>query len=600
MITLTKSIVLCLSLLGYAIFIRKKIKSIFEFIPISLFCSIILLMYIAGLLNILLFMICAIVIVGTLLFFYYMFSPKNRIKKEELKTYITINNIIFISIIVFFALWFRNVPLLSYDNFSHWATIVKDMQMNNRLPNFSSGIIFFPAYPPGSALFIYFINKLIGFSDGRMLFVQFILIISSLFCLFAFCKPRNSEKENNKTELIKRIIITLLITLSTIYFLNGPTGIYGLLVDTLVLTLGVAGLIIVIYYKDEIVKAVILSTPVFCATILVKNSGIFYVLIALVYLLYLLIKKKEKKGKMAVLVAFILPIIFFTLWQQHVKLVFPKDATESKHAMTLVNYEKVFSEKSDKDISNITHAFVNKTINVNENTSVQKMLYWNIGTILLYILLRLLKRKEKNLILSLIFVDIIFSLYLMGLYAMYLFSMPEGEALVLASYGRYLGMITLYLEAILLINLVIVIQKHDTPKKSISICLVLLGLFLFFFFSNITGIRSVFARPEYAGSRRQQIERAFEYKNNKFSYLVYAPRSANDLGYLHYFLRYFLWEKEPNIVFKINSDKEFYVKLKSCDYLVIIDEDENIKKFMKNHSDKEGTVGTYSVKQMLH
>ena len=74
-------------------------------------------------------------------------------------------------------------PLVHYDNFSHWALIVKFLNFTGHLPGATDTIISFSSYPPATALFINQFVSLVGFSDGTMLVAQFILIwaASSVF-----------------------------------------------------------------------------------------------------------------------------------------------------------------------------------------------------------------------------------------------------------------------------------------------------------------------------------------------------------------------------------------------------------------------------------
>ena len=76
--------------------------------------------------------------------------------------------------------------LLHYDNFTHWATIVKFFHINNALPTQQDTIISYYTYPVGSSLFIYFFHDYRrAFQEGSMLVGQFFLIASSLYAMFA-------------------------------------------------------------------------------------------------------------------------------------------------------------------------------------------------------------------------------------------------------------------------------------------------------------------------------------------------------------------------------------------------------------------------------
>ena len=84
-----------------------------------------------------------------------------------------------------FAATLLETKLEHYDNFSHWATIVKFLYTESRLPSASDALIGFGSYPPGSSLFVYYAAKMIGYNDGVLLMGQFLLIFSCVISLLA-------------------------------------------------------------------------------------------------------------------------------------------------------------------------------------------------------------------------------------------------------------------------------------------------------------------------------------------------------------------------------------------------------------------------------
>lgn len=71
-------------------------------------------------------------------------------------------------------------PLIHYDNYSHWALIIKYLLFQGHLPVAADTIISFTSYPPATALFITQFVSWVGFSDGAMLLGQFLLIWASI------------------------------------------------------------------------------------------------------------------------------------------------------------------------------------------------------------------------------------------------------------------------------------------------------------------------------------------------------------------------------------------------------------------------------------
>lgn len=83
-----------------------------------------------------------------------------------------------------------DLKLVHYDNFSHWALIVKYLLSADQLPGADTELIPFRDYPPGSSLFIYYICRYAGHSQGVMLLAQNILILACFFSVFGVVREK--------------------------------------------------------------------------------------------------------------------------------------------------------------------------------------------------------------------------------------------------------------------------------------------------------------------------------------------------------------------------------------------------------------------------
>jgi hypothetical protein len=259
LIQIIKIISLIISITGYFIFMKRKINIKDEFIPIILFSIIANLIFIAGILNFMKIITLVIVIIGLGLFIKELIRIIKL--KEKIDFKINFSHVYLILMVILFAYLLNGVSLNHYDNFSHWGLIIKSMLVNNRLPNFQDEVIIFTAYPPGTACFVYFMCKFLGKSEGMMLFSQSLLILASVYSIFAF-----TEKERKSGYLI--------IVSAIIYFVVGNIYINQLLVDTVLSVLGLAGLSIILYYKYDTKKGLIYSIPIMSLLILVKIKNI--------------------------------------------------------------------------------------------------------------------------------------------------------------------------------------------------------------------------------------------------------------------------------------------------------------------------------------
>ncbi len=244
---IVKIFLVLISFIGYYLYAKRKLKIKEEFIPICIFSTIGVLEFLAGILNFMRLMAIAICAVGIVL----LVKEIYLINKNKEKIKINFNCIFFILFAGLFAYLLKGVRLIHYDNFSHWGIVVKEILEENRLPNFMSSAITFKAYPTGTACFIYYICKFVGKTEGVMLFAQSMLILASIYTVLAFC---------NKDKKINYIFATIL----AIYLLIGNIFIDQLLVDTVLTVMGIAGLSIIIAYKNDSKKRfIMLSTNTF-------------------------------------------------------------------------------------------------------------------------------------------------------------------------------------------------------------------------------------------------------------------------------------------------------------------------------------------------
>ena len=155
---------LLLSLTGYVFFITQKYRIQVAFVPALVCAWSSSLLFAAGLINCLpvaVFVLFAggFVLLALSIRHKYFFTKQDTLKYAG-----------FLAAIIYFFILMQGCHFTSYDNFSHWATVVKDMLAVNRMPNFEDSIIRFQSYPLGSSLFIYYICKIIGTSDACFLF----------------------------------------------------------------------------------------------------------------------------------------------------------------------------------------------------------------------------------------------------------------------------------------------------------------------------------------------------------------------------------------------------------------------------------------------
>lgn len=588
-------VLIFMSILGYSILLFKKVNVKTELLPVIVFSSFIVILYFAALLNFMLIATLLLLIGGIITLIYFIFTKK--LSYGDIKNIFSPGIIIFIICCIVIIIFYRNSTLISYDNFSHWALIVKQMWIDNRLPNFSNDLITFRSYPPGSALFIYFITTIVGKTEGNMLIAQNILSFSCMVTLFAFIR--------NKKNLISYFIIIL----SSFVLSSFSTGMNSLLVDSLLPLIGLAQTSIILYYKDDLKKAAILSLPLTCSTLLVKNSGIFFVIFNAIFILILFkinIDKNKlnfKKDSLVILGSIIIPFILLFLWSKHVKLVYTNDTlASSKHSMNLRYYIRTLIDKSSHDIKNICLIFFKRFIDITSRVNIV-LISWNILLIVSYILFGIFnKQKSNKCLLYLICGDIVYLLYHLGLLGMYLFSMPLNESLVLASYERYASTILIYIIGIWLICL---LKEILSSKNKAVRFKIIFSLFLCIFIGYNSIIHNVMKRIYPPSSKDNNIvyslEKTIDDISNTVnkSFAIYCPSSSSDGGYSYYLTRYKLYTTKINLISSFEDKDEFYNEIKNYDYLLVLEEDENINEFLSPIVTNDVFIGGYEVKDIL-
>lgn len=564
----TRFLLFFIVLLGLAefYFIKLKVKS--EFIPIILFSSIGIIMFSAGILNIM-FEVLSFIVLFSLSYLAY-----SMVKKTFTLTFITPGIFYFLAFSVYVAFLLRGAHFQAYDDFSHWGLVVRDILATNQFPNFES-LIMFQSYPTGSASFIYFVSKIIGNTEGVMLYAQSLLILSCIIPLFVFI---------NKKSIISYIIILI----ASIFFLTSNVGFLALSVDTLLsmLSLGCTAIIIYSYRKQEYKWVYLQILPILSFLIVIKNSGIIFVIINVLLFFYYACKyenNKKKSMKKSLLIIGV-PYIFTFLWKKHVQLVFSK-GLETKHAISIENYQNIFQEKTFSDIKLIITNFIKRSIDWNQ-VDIKIFLLCLIIFLLIFLLIKvnfLNYKGEKNLSFILFFSSIIlYFIYQLGLLGTYIFSMPLSEALNLAAYERYNMTIIMYILGVLLIYLLSILNDYKSifakPVYKAAFSISFLLIILLPLYWKYPAYTSLFEKTDFSYQDRNVLETLYS-KNNlppNGSYAIYLSNDSkiNEASYFYYVAVYELRSRDIKIITQkeideISSDN-------GTEYLIILRDDKLI------------------------
>ena len=278
-----------------------------------------------------------------------------------------------------FAFLSLQMPLTHYDNFSHWALVVKDLLLTGELPGADTSLIPFRDYPPGTSVFIFYICRYLGHSQGMMLLAQNSVLLACFFALFGMVEER------------RRFLLYSFLGMgcAMLSYLNLTIRINNLLVDFLLPLLALASIAYSCREREN-VRLFAVQILLLGFTGIVKGTGIFFAGTAGICGIWRMIRNtkhgsggRDPGGKVARrswLAAAAATMVIggaapFLLWQDHVRT-------------DLAGFEGKFQ---------ITASFGKETF---------------LGILLL-------------------------AVYYGGLLYLYLYAMPEEEAVRLAGFSRY-------------------------------------------------------------------------------------------------------------------------------------------------------------------
>lgn len=564
--TLIKILALLLSFNGYILFLKKKFDLRVEFAPVLICAGIGIIMFISGIFKVMPIAVPIIWVIGIL---QLRLFRKDIFNKEEI-----IKLSIFGLISIFFLYFLRDTQFTHYDNFSHWALVAKDMILTDALPTKLSEIISFNSYPTGTAGFIYYVCKIIGNTEGCMAFAQMFMLLSGIFSITAFIN-------------VKNWYLSIIVVVLSIYFFVYNIYITELLVDTILAILGVSIMAIIFYYKDENPEKMIYFTmPILAFLPCVKNSGIYFCILSIVYMYLLTRKEEDKKYNKKIIKYSVVPtVLLMALWKIHVSLTFGSRGA-SKHSLSLKNYAATLLSKNKSDLVDITTAFAKQILSL-KNDAVVLILIAILIAVFVCVIASIKKDTESiKFAKSMVKISIVvYITYTIGVFLMYIFSMPTKEALVLAGYDRYNKTIILYIYGMI----TTLFLKNSIKWEGIEYCntfLIAISLTVFMIFSQKHGVgyNRLLKPNDYSETIRTELKDLKEKYNIKDNerYLIYLSNSEESTDYTFYVSKYEF--RSINIkVYNYDSIDDEKINLDEFDYLISLNDDERIESLLQEN-----------------
>ncbi|MDQ0723519.1 hypothetical protein QF049_004780 [Paenibacillus sp. W4I10] len=595
-------VLLIFSFLGYMQFVRKALSLRWEFIPVFVFSSIACFVFLSGLAGQLFTGSLVILIVGLLLYGGMLFLRLRR--GASLRMSFSIFQFSFLAgTFVFLLVLFQN-QLTHYDNFSHWAIVLKQMLSTDAFPTPDSNLIDFKNYPLGTSSFIYYVCRFMGHSQSVMLLAQGLLIFSCFYAMFGIV----SEK--------KRFLLYafLGLGLSTLSFFNLTIRITNLLVDFLLPIYALAILAVIYQYRNEIKKACIVVLPLAGLLTIIKSTGIIFAAIGLIFLVYIWLKHKQKlswKTALAVVGTICGALIPYFGWSWRMATVF--QGIDNKFDVATSGIQ---AGKTPEQMRDILWTFLKASTDLTTRPVIGIVIFQLIAIAASVFAIVVLKKKW-NLWKVLIALDVVLLLYYAGILALYLFSMPLDEAIVLAGFERYASSIVVLFAGGLVLCAAIDLERSfhyrigEVPdyqsfktvetkghyQKGIIGCMAVAATILLSEYNGIVSIaqsydttlpykiHAVTGDRWYSGGQED---------NNR--YLFYASDRDQQVTnyYMQYVGKYFLYAPHVDGIVLFYEDNMDNL-LSGYDYLVVVETDLNAKWLLKKHYGIDMQEGIYKI-----
>lgn len=456
----------------------------------------------------------------------------------------------------------RGAWVVSYDSFSHWATVVKSMAIEDRMPTFKDPIIMFQTYPLGSALLLYYVMRFTAATEEWMLFAHHFM---AACCLLPFAALAE-RKTWYRWLLIAPVFVMGLCTVGFSY--------YAPYVDTLMPLVACAAAVMALEDRRNLARTMPYLSVLLCLLVNIKQSGIFFYLMCLCLTLYLTWSRHgtgEVSRKRTLLWSVGLPCAVFFTWKKHTAYVFP-NAQLAKHSMNLRSYGAALLNKSPDELLHIARSLLAELLKPDSATRI--LLLVVLGLFALFSLWALLARKRRlipRLAGMAAALTAVMACYHAGLLAMYVFSMPSSEAARLAAFARYESSAVIFAYALMILGVCWALERllPDRIGRCWIAVTAALALCLIPVVRYQSGLSGAPYRQDSQDAHillRQQligVREAFPIEQND-AVLIYRP--AEDAGVLRYMARYEFWTPDVRMASDANDVLEH---ARAYDWLII-------------------------------
>ena len=605
LLTILRLAAFLLSAAGYVAFARAYWKITPRASYIFVFSAQALILYFAGLAGVLVYAAYALFGGGIALLILLLVNKKFKLAYNTS----SLSSINLAFVVVFGAITASLIDtfFVHYDNFSHWAVVVKYMLVTDQIPSATSAIIDFKSYPLGISSFLYYVGRIVGNGQGVMLVAQSMLLFASFYAVFGAIRDQ------------KRFLLSALLGLgcASMAYFNISIRINNLLVDFLLPALALAAIGILLVERNRFFTACLAVLPVLGLLTITKNTGVIFAVLGFVFLIYRSIQFQNADAKLrpffwGALLTIVLSLVPLILWNVHTSLAFGQDA--GKFSYDFQTLSSFSLDKTPEQIAYIVQLFLYTATSLSQLPTIGFVVF-NGMALAAYLVARYGFHKKWKLLGTLLLLDLAVVLYYGGILGMYILSMPLDEAMRLAGFDRYASSMILFLIGAVAMRATMDVEnsfyyqqgerrdyrafKSLTSKNIYQAATVLFSLAAgLMLLSELNGMNSI--RSEYPETLPARVSALtgdnWSAPDYDTRYLFYASDENSQVSSyeLPYVGRYFLFASQVDAVSDF-TDEAFMGQIQTYDKFVILESTPAIQAYMEAHANLPGEIGIYDV-----
>ncbi|MBP3721387.1 MAG: hypothetical protein J6J41_08630 [Clostridia bacterium] len=406
--TLVRTFLLVLSTVGLWEILRRRSSAHISFLPSLTAAAQTCILLLGGILGRLPETAWLLFLLGLAAGGYYTVREKG----SNLKSYFRWEYLFLALSLLFLFFCVQGRVFTHYDNFSHWAQVLKKILGANRFPDRNLSVLF-EDYPLGSTVFVYNAVLLSGAGgEPAQMLAQGYLMLTCLMPLFQWSR-KNSWP------------VFLLMAAAFNFLLSYNIPVTELLVDTLLPLAGMCALLFVYSRRLQTREAAPAAAVYLIWVLQIKNSGLFFALPAGLLFLYYARKNRRTVWGAGVLAAGLFSLL---IWAVHCRLAFPPEAGASPFP----GWAAALRDKSPEDIRHIVAGVFRFSLQWRD-LGLFLLLMGFMGVCCVFVCRKYRPLFGKAALLMLF----LYAAYQAGLLGMYIFSMPRIHAFHLSSIDRY-------------------------------------------------------------------------------------------------------------------------------------------------------------------